>query len=132
MLRRRHRQRQVHETVIRRRRLPPHGKSKVTSTMSNTRMGERATTYLMTSHTLHPIPELPLEKVNNYAIVPHPIYPPLLLARDLLRQFLELGLPLRRHLVRRLRYDAVQVLVQCVEEPREEFLRVVLFGSGEL
>lgn len=89
-------------------------------------------TYLMTSHTLHPIPELPLEKVDNDAIVPHPIYPPLLLARDLLRQLLELGLSLRRHLVRRLGNDAVQVLVQCVEEPREEFLRVVLFGPGEL
>ena len=65
----------------------------------------------MTRQTLHPIPILPLEEVHNQTIVSHAIDLPLLLARDLGRQPLELGLALGRPLDLRLLQDPVEVFV---------------------
>lgn len=63
-----------------------------------------------------------MEKVNDDAIVPHAIYLPFLLAYDLLRKFLKLLFPSRRHLICRLIEYAVQVLVQPIKQEAEELL----------
>jgi hypothetical protein len=69
------------------------------------------TTRLATRHAFQPVPKLSLEKVNDDAIVPHAVYLPLLLARDLLWQLFELLFSSGRHLVHRLVEDTIQVLV---------------------
>jgi hypothetical protein len=69
------------------------------------------TTRLVTRHAFQPVPKLPLEKVNDDAIVPHAVYLPLLLARDLLRQLFELLFSIGRHLVHRFVEDTIQILV---------------------
>lgn len=86
----------------------------------------------MTSETLHPVPVLPLEEVHDQAIVAHAVYLPLLLARDLRRQVLELGLALRSLRDLGLLQYSVQVLVQAIKQEAQELLRVVLFRAGEL
>ena len=86
----------------------------------------------MTRHTLQPIPELPLEKVDNETVIPHPINLPLLFARDLLRQLLQLGFTHWRHFVIRFVQDAVQVFVQTIQQETQKFLRVVLLVPIEL
>jgi hypothetical protein len=67
-----------------------------------------------------------LEKIYDDAIVPLAIDLPLLLARDLLRKLLELLFPSRRHLMRRLVEDTVQVLVQPIQQEAQKLLRIVL------
>ena len=83
----------------------------------------------MTRHTLQPIPKLTLEKINNQTVIPHPPYPPLLLAGNLLRQALELRFVLRRWNPWRFVQHAIKVFVDSVEQKAQELLRVVLVRS---
>lgn len=108
------RQGQIHETVIRRRRLRQF-KKKALLVPKRPMRTQCDATRLVTSHALQPIPKLSLEKVHDDAIVAHAIDLPLLLARDLLRKFLELLFPSARHFIRRLVEDTVQVLVQPIK-----------------
>ena len=83
----------------------------------------------MTREALHAVPVLALEDVDDERVVAHPVHLPLLLARDLRREPLELRLALRRRLDLGLRDHAVEVLVQAVEQEGEEFLRIVLLRA---
>ena len=83
----------------------------------------------MTREALHAVPILPLDEVDDEAVVAHPVDLPLLLAGDLRGQLLELGLPFRRRLDVALLQDPVQILVQAVQQEAQELLRVMLLRA---
>lgn len=84
----------------------------------------------MTRLALDPAPELALEVVDHDRVVSHQVGLPLAVGCDLHRQRVELGLALGRHgQGRRPDLHPVQVLVQPVEEERQELLRVMLIRA---
>lgn len=91
-----------------------------------------AQTHLVTRQAFNTVAELALEVVDDEAVVAHLVKLPLLLARKLGRKRLELRLPLRVVLDGRLRQDAIQVLVEPVEQRAQKLLRVVLVRIGKL
>lgn len=86
----------------------------------------------MARKALHSVPILSLEEVYDKAVIAHAVDLPLLFARDLRRQLLELGFTFRCGLDIPLLQDAVQVLVQAVQQETKELLRVVLLRAREL
>lgn len=88
--------------------------------------------HLIASQTPQPIPKLSLEIINHDTIISRLPRPPLLFARNLLGQNLQLFLSLRRRLQRRLLQNTVQILVKAIEEEDEKLLRVVLIRVPEL
>ena len=89
-------------------------------------------THSVTREALHAVPILPLEEVDDEAVVAHAVDLPLLLARNLRGHPLELRLALWRAFDLGLLQDPVQVLVQTVKQEAQELLRVVLFRAREL
>lgn len=87
---------------------------------------------MVASQTLHPIPKLSLEIIHNQAIISHPIYFPLLLARDLLRQFFELCFAFGGRFVVRFRNYTIEVFVKAIQEERQKLLRVMLVWTTKL
>ena len=100
-----------------------------TPTFDTTR---RRVTHFVARQTLQPTPVLPLEEVHDKTIVPHAVQLPLLLARQLRRELLQLRFSLRRHLDVRLLQHTIEVLVQAIEKHAKKLLRIVLFGAGKL
>jgi hypothetical protein len=80
----------------------------------------------MARHTLQPISELTLEKINDDTVIPHPPYPPLLLACNLLWQLLQLRLVFGRRHPWWLVEDPVKIFVDPIKQKAQELLGVVL------
>jgi hypothetical protein len=93
--------------------------------------------HLMARQAFHPALVLALEKVDDETVVALLVDLPLLLAGDLGRQRVELGLARGRHRNRLgPDQDPVEIFMQAIEQEGEELLRVVLVdpveGRGKL
>lgn len=84
----------------------------------------------MTRQAFHPRPVLTLKQIDDDRVVPLLVDLPLLLARDLWRERVQLCFPLGRHRDRLWTDEhPVQILVQTVQQESEELLRIMLFRS---
>ena len=87
----------------------------------------------MTRQALQAIAVLALEQVDDETVISHPINLPFFLRGDLWGQRLQSGFSLGRHFHwRRFVLNTIQILVQPVQNEREELLRIMLICPGEL
>lgn len=88
----------------------------------------------MARQALESVPVLPLEQIDNKTVIALLIDLPFLLGSHFGRQRFQSRFSLGRHLDGRWRFlHSIQVLVQTVQDEREELLRIVLFvGRREL
>lgn len=87
--------------------------------------------HLVAGHAFHPVSKLPLEIVDDEAVVRPTIKIPFLLAGNLGRKGLQFGLAFRARFNVIPLENPVQVLVETIEQKYHELLCIVLIRIGE-